>query len=180
MKEQGNFRWVTGPRVPAICFGMPSPSVAHHPSTQERLERLVKASSALITEVSVEGVLQRVVQVGAEVIGARYAAIGVVAPDGRVLESFTTYGIEAELRASIGRPPQGHGILGLVIREAKPIRLPDLTKHPDSYGFPRNHPPMHSFMGVPIVGRSGVVGNLYLTEKTGGEVFTEEDEGIAI
>jgi signal transduction histidine kinase len=121
-----------------------------------------------------------VVQVGAEVIGARYAAIGVVAPDGRVLESFTTYGIDAELQASIGRPPRGHGILGLVIREAKPIRLPDLTKHPDSYGFPRHHPPMRSFLGVPIVGRSGVVGNLYLTEKTGGEVFTEEDEGIAI
>jgi signal transduction histidine kinase len=140
----------------------------------------VRASSALITEVSVEGVLQRVVQVGAEVIGARYAAIGVVAPDGRVLESFTTYGIDAELRASIGPPPRGHGILGLVIREAKPIRLPDLTKHPDSYGFPRNHPPMRSFLGVPIVGRNGVVGNLYLTEKTGGEEFTDEDEGIAI
>ena len=138
------------------------------------------ATSALITEVSLEGVLQRVVQVAAEVIGARYAAIGVVAPDGRVLESFTTYGIDAELRARIGRPPRGHGILGLVIREAKPIRLPDLTKHPDSYGFPRHHPPMRSFLGVPIVGRSGVVGNLYLTEKTGGEVFTEEDEDIAI
>jgi signal transduction histidine kinase len=159
---------------------MSSPSVAPPPSAQERLVRLVRASSALITEVSVEGVLQRVVQVGAEVIGARYAAIGVIAPDGRVLESFTTYGIEAELRASIGQPPRGHGILGLVIREAKPIRLPDLTKHPDSYGFPRNHPPMRSFLGVPIVGRNGVVGNLYLTEKTGGEEFTEEDEGIAI
>jgi signal transduction histidine kinase len=159
---------------------MASASVAHPPTTQERLERLVRASSALITEVSVEGVLQRVVQVGAEVIGARYAAIGVVGPDGKVLESFTTYGIEAELRASIGRPPRGHGILGLVIREAKPIRLSDLTKHPESYGFPRNHPPMRSFLGVPIVGRSGAVGNLYLTEKIGGEVFTEEDEGIAI
>jgi signal transduction histidine kinase len=159
---------------------MSSASVAHLPTTQERLERIVRVSSALITEVSVEGVLQRVVQVGAEVIGARYAAIGVVGPDGRVLESFTTYGIDAELRASIGRPPRGHGILGLVIREAKPIRLSDLTKHPESYGFPRNHPPMRSFLGVPIVGRSGAVGNLYLTEKTGGEVFTEEDEGIAI
>src|SRR5436190_20868232 len=180
MNELGNFRRVTGPRVLVICFGMPSPSVAHPPSTQERLEQLVRASSALITEVSLEGVLQRVVQVGAEVIGASYAAIGVVAPDGRLLESFTTYGIDAELRASIGRLPRGHGILGLVIREAKPIRLPDLTKHPDSYGFPRNHPPMRSFLGVPIVGRNGVVGNLYLTEKTGGEVFTEEDEGIAI
>lgn len=138
------------------------------------------ATSALITEVSLEGVLHRVVQVAAEVIGARYAAIGVVAPDGRVLESFTTYGIDAELRASIGQPPRGHGILGLVIREAKPIRLPDLTKHPDSYGFPPNHPPMRSFLGVPIVGQGGVVGNLYLTEKTGGELYTEEDEDIAI
>ena len=138
------------------------------------------ATSALITEVSLEGVLHRVVQVAAEVIGARYVAIGVVAPDGRVLESFTTYGIDADLRARIGQPPRGHGILGLVIREAKPIRLPDLTKHPDSYGFPPNHPPMRSFLGVPIVGGGGVVGNLYLTEKTGGESFTEEDEDIAI
>jgi signal transduction histidine kinase len=133
-----------------------------------------------MTEVSLEGVLQRVVQVGAEVIGARYAAIGVVGPDGRDLESFTTYGVDAELRASIGPPPRGHGLLGLVIREGKPIRLPDLTKHRDSYGFPPNHPPMRSFLGVPIVGRSSVVGNLYLTEKTGGEVFTEEDEDIAV
>ena len=138
------------------------------------------ATSALITEVSLEGVLHRVVQVAGEVIGARYAAIGVVAADGKVLESFTTYGIDAELKASIGQPPRGHGILGLVIREAKPIRLPDLTKHPDSYGFPPNHPPMRSFLGVPIVGPGGVVGNLYLTEKTGGELFTEEDEDIAI
>jgi signal transduction histidine kinase len=147
---------------------------------QERLERLVMATSALITEVSLEGVFHHVVQVAAEVIGARYAAIGVVAPDGRVLESFTTYGIDTGLRASIGPPPRGRGILGLVIRDAKPIRLPDLTKHPDSYGFPPNHPPMRSFLGVPIIGRDGVVGNLYLTEKTGGEPFTEEDEGIAI
>src|SRR6476660_4816777 len=171
MKGLGNPWWVTAPRVLAICFGMSSPSVAHAPSTQERLEQLVRASSALITEVSLDGVLQRVVQVAAEVIGARYAAIGVVAPDGRLLESFTTYGIEAELRARIGRPPQGHGILGLVIREAKPIRLPDLTKHPDSYGFPRNHQPMRSFLGGPIVRRNGVVEDTSITEKTGGEVF---------
>ena len=138
------------------------------------------ATSALITEVSLEGVFHRVVQVAAEVIGARYAAIGVVARDGRVLESFTTYGIDTGLRASIGPPPRGHGILGLVIREARPIRLPDLTKHPDSYGFPPNHPPMRSCLGVPIIGRDGVVGNLYHTEKTGGEPFTEEDQGIAM
>jgi signal transduction histidine kinase len=159
---------------------MASASVSGVPSPQERIERLVTATSALITEVSLEGALRRVVEAAAEVIGARYAAIGVVAPDGRVMESFTTYGIDPELRARIGAPPRGHGILGLVIREAKPIRLPDLTRHPDSYGFPPHHPVMRSFLGVPIIGSRGVFGNLYLTEKVNGEVFTEEDEDIAI
>ena len=148
--------------------------------SSERLERLVVAASSLLTEVSLEGVLQRVVEVAAAVIGARFAAIGVLGPDGRLLESFTTHGIDPEQRALIGPPPRGHGILGLVIREAKPIRLPDLTLHPDSYGFPPHHPPMHSFLGVPILGKRGVFGNLYLTEKLGGEVFTEEDEHIAV
>jgi signal transduction histidine kinase len=145
-----------------------------------RLERLVVAASSLITEVSLEGVLERVVEVAAEVIGARYAAIGVLAPDGRLLESFITHGIDAEQRTLIGDLPRGHGILGLVIRAAKPIRLPDLTKHPDSYGFPPHHPPMQSFLGVPIVGKRGIFGNLYLTEKVGGEPFTDEDEHIAV
>ena len=149
-------------------------------STEARLERLVLASSTLIAELSLEGVLQKVVQVAAEVIGARYAAIGVLAPDGRILESFTTHGITPEQRALIGPPPRGHGILGLVIREARPIRLPDLVQHPDSYGFPPHHPEMHSFLGVPIVGRRGVFGNLYLTEKLDADAFTEEDEHIAV
>jgi signal transduction histidine kinase len=146
----------------------------------ERLERLVVAAATLITEVSLEGVLDRVVAMAAELIGARYAAIGVLEPDGRLLESFTTFGIDEELRARLGPPPKGHGILGLVIREARPIRLPDLTRHPDSYGFPPYHPLMHSFLGVPILGKRGVFGNLYLTEKLGGDVFTEEDEHIAV
>jgi signal transduction histidine kinase len=145
-----------------------------------RLERLIVVTSALITELSLEGVLQRVVQEAAEVIGAHYAAIGVLAPDGRVLERFTTYGISQEQRARIGAPPRGHGILGLVIRNPRPIRLPDLTLHPDSYGFPPHHPPMHSFLGVPILGRHGVFGNLYLTEKIGADAFTEGDEHMAV
>jgi GAF domain-containing protein len=155
---------------------VPQPSLGADP----RLERLVVATSALITELSLDGVLQRVVQVAAEVIGAHYAAIGVLAPDGRVLESFTTYGISDEVRERIGPPPRGHGILGLVIREARPIRLPDLTRHPDSYGFPPHHPPMHSFLGVPIVSRRGVFGNLYLTEKIDAQVFSEGDEHVAV
>jgi signal transduction histidine kinase len=149
-------------------------------STQQRLERLVVTTSGLVAEVSIEGVLKQVVRSAAELIGAHYAAVGVLAPDGRLLESFTTHGVDDELRARIGAPPRGHGILGLVIREARPIRLPDLTKHPDSYGFPPHHPKMTSFLGVPIVGRRGVFGNLYLTEKVGGALFTEEDEYIAV
>src|SRR4029079_6023630 len=129
-------------------------------------------ASALITEVSLERVLEQVVEVAAEVIGAHYAALGVLGPDGRLLESFITHGIGEEQRALIGPPPRGHGILGLVIREARPIRLPELSRHPDSYGFPPHPPPMHSFLGVPIVGRRGTFGNLYLTEKIGGPEIT--------
>jgi signal transduction histidine kinase len=147
---------------------------------QKRLERLVVTVSGLITEVSLDGVLERVVRLAAEIIGAHYAAIGVLAPDGKLLESFTTYGIDPAMRERIGPPPRGHGILGLVIREARPIRLPDLTRHPDSFGFPPHHPPMRSFLGVPIIGRRGVFGNLYLTEKVGGGTFTEEDEHVAV
>jgi signal transduction histidine kinase len=149
-------------------------------SVIQRLKELETATASLITEVSLQGVLQRVVQVSSEVIGARYAAIIVVDVDGKVMESFTTHGIDPELAASIGHAPRGHGILGLVIRDAKPIRLTDLTKHPESVGVPPHHPPMHSFLGVPIFGSRGVVGNLYLTEKTGGETFTDEDEDIAV
>jgi signal transduction histidine kinase len=159
---------------------MAQTSMMHPVPSSERLERLVVAASSLITEVSLEGVLQRVVEVAAAVIGARFAAIGVLGPDGRLLESFITHGIDPEQRALIGPPPRGHGILGLVIREAKPIRLPDLTKHPSSFGFPPHHPPMHSFLGVPIVGKRGAFGNLYLTEKLGGGVFSDEDERIAV
>ncbi len=146
----------------------------------QRLEQLVLAGLALTSEASLDGVLHRVAEIAAEVIGARYAAIGVLAPDGRLLESFTTHGVSDSDRERIGAPPTGHGILGLVIREGRPIRMPDLTRHPDSFGFPPNHPPMHSFLGVPVAGRRGIFGNLYLTEKLGGKAFTDDDEHIAV
>jgi GAF domain-containing protein len=104
----------------------------------------------------------------------------VLGPDGRLLENFITYGIDERQRALIGPPPRGHGILGLVIREARPIRLPDLGRHPDSYGFPPHHPPMRSFLGVPVVSKRGAFGNLYLTEKIGGEPFGDDDEHVAV
>jgi signal transduction histidine kinase len=147
---------------------------------QGRLERLVEAGTLLVSELSLEGVLEQTVQIAASVIGARYAAIGVLAPDGRTIEKFHTHGMSEAERAAIGPPPRGHGILGLVIREACVIRLPDLARHPDSYGFPPHHPPMHSFLGAPIAGRRGVFGNLYLTEKLETPEFTDEDERICV
>ncbi len=150
------------------------------PTTQLRLERLLDASLSLATETSLERVLQKVTDVAVELIDCRYAALGVLAPDGRALESFTTAGITPEHRHQIGALPRGHGILGLVIRKAAVVRLPNLEKHPDSFGFPPHHPPMHSFLGVPIVGRRGVFGNLYMTEKLGGGLFTDEDEYVGL
>ena len=139
------------------------------------------ATSALITEISLEGALLRVVQVAAEVIGARYAAIGVLAPDGKAAGEL--HHVRDRLPSTEPASARRRGATAFSDSSSarpRPIRLPDLTQHPDSYGFPPHHPPMHSFLGVPIVGRRGVFGNLYLTEKTGGEVFTEEDEHIAV
>lgn len=147
--------------------------------SKARLERLVAAMPALIAELSLDGVLQRVADLAAELIGSRYAAVGMLAPDGRSLETFTTSGLTQEQRERIGTLPKGHGILGLVIHKGHSIRLSDLGAHPASVGFPPHHPPMNSFLGVPIVGKRGVLGDLYLTEKNGGGEFTAEDEHFA-
>jgi signal transduction histidine kinase len=152
---------------------------SHPDSLSERLERLARAMPELISEVSLEGVLQLAADLAAELIGARYAAVGMLNPDGRTLEGFTVHGLSAEQRALIGALPRGHGVLGLVIHEGRSIRIPDLMKHHSSFGFPPNHPPMHSFLGVPIVGKRGVLGDLYLTEKLGADEFTAEDEYLA-
>ncbi|MFI5235500.1 MAG: sensor histidine kinase [Gemmatimonadales bacterium] len=151
----------------------------HTRPAQERLEQVVAAGLELTSIVSLDAVLQRVVEMAVEVIGAKYAAVGVLGPDNRLLERFVTIGLTPEEESRIGPPPRGHGILGLVIREARVIRLPDLGQHPDSFGFPPGHPPMRSFLGVPIVGRRGIFGDLYLTEKIGAAEFSDEDEYIA-
>ncbi len=150
------------------------------PTILARLERLVAASTELAFELSLSGVLQRVANLAAELTGASYAAIGLLGPDGKTLEVFVTEGIPEDKRRMMGHLPRGLGVLGVVIRDGQVIRLDDLTRHPDSYGFPDHHPPMHSFLGVPVVGRRGVLGNLYVTEKQGGGPFTEEDEHLAI
>jgi len=145
----------------------------------DRLERLVVGSSAFISELHLESVLQRVADLAAVVIGARYAAVGMLAADGRTLETFTTSGLSPEERARIGPRPRGHGILGLVIHKGHSVRIADLATHPARHGFPHHHPPMRSFLGVPIVGKRGVLGDLYLTEKIGADEFSEEDEHLA-
>jgi signal transduction histidine kinase len=147
---------------------------------QLRIERLVREFPGLVSELHLESVLERVAHLSAELLGARYAAVGMLAPDRQTLESFTVSGLTSEEQVRIGNRPVGRGILGLLIREGRPIRLADLNTHPDSAGFPPNHPPMRSFLGVPIRSPREVIGELYLTEKIGGGEFTEEDEHLAV
>ncbi len=151
----------------------------HEAQTGDRLTRLVEAGVAFSGELSLDALLLKLVEAGAELIGARYAALGVIDRAGRELERFVTTGVDEETKALIGPLPRGGGILGLVIREAAPLRLHDLTEDPRSAGFPPGHPPMRTFLGMPIVLRGTAYGNLYLTEKAHGEDFTEEDEQIA-
>ena len=148
--------------------------------TQARIERLVREAPALVAELRLDAVLQRVADLAAEIVGAKYVAVGLLAPDRRTLDSFIVSGIPPELHAAIGPLPTGRGILGLLIREGRPIRLPDLARHPASAGFPPNHPPMRSFLGVPVASPQGVIGELYLTEKIGADEFSDEDEHIAV
>ncbi len=140
----------------------------------DRSDALLKAVLAVGSELELDTVLQRIVEAASTLVGARYAALGVLAPQGG-LAQFVTLGLTEEEYRAIGPLPTGHGMVGVLIRDAKPLRLTDLTRHPESVGFPPNHPPMHTFLGVPIRVRGQVFGNLYLTEKLHG-TFTEEDE----
>ncbi len=147
---------------------------------RNRFERLLSAGVSVFSERSLDRVLQQVVDSAREVVEARYAALGVLAPDGKSLSQFVTSGLSETERRRIGDLPTGRGLLGLVIREPRPIRTVDITKHPKRYGFPPHHPVMKSFLGVPIVSHGEVFGNLYLTEKIGAAEFDPEDEAIAV
>lgn len=136
---------------------------------------LVEAGLALGSALSLANVLQILADVARELVGARYAAIGVINAESTGLSDFITSGMPAEARARIGALPQGRGILGLLITDARPLRLRDLRDHPASAGVPANHPPMRSFMGVPVVSGGRVFGNLYVTEKIGADEFSEDD-----
>ena len=160
--------------------GPTGPEIAEVARVRERFERLLTAGVEIFSEHSLERVLQRVVDAAREVVGARYAALGVLSPDGTSLVQFVTSGISQAERDRIGDLPRGRGLLGLVIREPAPIRTADINHHPQRYGFPPHHPPMRSFLGVPVVARGKVFGNLYLTEKVGVDEFSVEDEAIAV
>jgi signal transduction histidine kinase len=144
------------------------------------LERLIRATPGLVSERNLRILLQRIADLCRELLDAEYAAVGLLNPDHRTLESFTTSGIEEARRIQIGMLPVGHGILGLVIREGQVVRLKDLTKHPASVGFPPHHPPMRSFLGVPIIGPDAILGDLYLTEKRGQGEFSDDDVRVAL
>ena len=144
---------------------------------EDRLRALVQAGVAIASELSLDSLLQRLVEKAAELTGARYAALGVIDRSGSGLERFVTTGIDDETYAAIGDLPRGRGILGALIHDARPLRLHDLGEDPRSVGFPPNHPPMRSFLGVPILLRGVAYGNFYLTEKAGGD-FSEEDQEL--
>jgi signal transduction histidine kinase len=140
-----------------------------------RYGRLLEAGLALAAELSLPATLQRIVELAAELTGARYGALGVLGRDGTITEFITT-GVTAEQRAAIGHIPHGRGILGVLIDDARPLRLHDIADDPRSVGFPANHPPMQTFLGAPVTARGQVYGNLYLTEKEGGADFDADDE----
>jgi signal transduction histidine kinase len=140
-----------------------------------RGEKLLEVGLAISSELSLSAVLQRIIELAAEVTDARYGALGVLGPDRRIVE-FVTTGITPQERDAIGDLPVGHGILGVLIGDAKPLRLRNIADHPQSVGFPPNHPPMRSFLGAPVKARGQVFGNIYLTEKRSAPQFSAEDE----
>ncbi len=143
---------------------------------EDRWRRLIETGIAVTSELSLDALLQRIVEAAAQLTGAKYAALGVIDRSGRALERFLTTGIDEATHERIGDLPTGRGILGVLINDAEPLRLHDLMGDPRAVGFPPHHPPMRTFLGVPILLRGVAYGNLYLSEKENHEDFTSEDE----
>jgi signal transduction histidine kinase len=146
-------------------------------NSDETLHALDRATRAIAGELDVERVLQLIVDSVRELVGAQYAALGTFDARGRI-ERFITSGISEAHRLRIGPLPQGHGLLGTIIRDGATLRIPDIAQHPESHGFPPEHPPMHSLLGVPIRVSGAIVGNFYLTEKVGATAFSSGDEQL--
>jgi signal transduction histidine kinase len=144
----------------------------------ERLRRVAAVGRQVVSELDTERVLRLVLDAARELTGARYAAVGILSEDRNALARFVWSGLDDHIAERIGKPPTGRGVLGVLIREPRPLRLDEVGSHPRSYGFPLGHPPMHGFLGVPVSVRGEAWGNLYLTEKQGG--FDEDDEEVVV
>jgi len=164
---------MTAPREPASG----PPSIDNHDVPWRALEALDAATRGIAGVLDVERVLQLIVDGVRELAKARYAALG-IADAGGAMERFISSGVSAAERAAIGALPRGHGLLGLIIREGRSYRIPEIRAHPDSYGFPPHHPPMHSFLGVPVTLKGRSVGNLYLADKVGAAEFSPADQRL--
>jgi signal transduction histidine kinase len=169
--EAGRRSHRAGPTVPPVAQGYAGPS---------QLRRLLDAVVAIGSELDLPTMLRRITESARDLADAEYAALGVLDEQKAFLEEFITTGIDAATRAAIGDLPKGHGLLGVLIADPRPIRLPDIREHPETFGFPPHHPEMTTFLGVPIRVRGEVFGNLYLTEKRGGKVFTDVDEELVV
>jgi signal transduction histidine kinase len=165
--------------IQPASFGLHRRAAGNLPSvrSKEALHALDRATRAIAGELDVDRVLQLIVDSVRELVGSEYAALGILDENGGI-ERFITSGITPEVRAQIGPPPQGHGLLGTIIRDGVSLRIPDIAKHPESYGFPPNHPHMHSLLGVPVRVGGEPVGNLYLTDKRGAREFSDEDQEL--
>jgi signal transduction histidine kinase len=151
-------------------------AAAPAPGWRELLDAVLTIGS----DLDLPAMLQRIVASAVRLVDATYGALGVLDESGTQLVEFITVGIGDDVRRAIGHPPEGQGILGLLITDPRPLRLADLTTHPDSFGFPPHHPPMRSFLGVPVLVRDEAFGNLYLTDKSSAEAFTAEDEELVV
>ena len=173
-KQGAKWRVVSG-RAGRLA-AMPAERAPSEPNLKvPELEALVEATRAIAEVLDVETVLQLIVGSVRDLVRAEYAALGIADADGRI-DQFITVGVSLEERASIGDPPRGHGLLGLIIRERRSYRIPDIGSHPDAHGFPPHHPAMGSFLGVPVVSRGRSIGNLYLTNKRDAPEFSESDQ----
>jgi signal transduction histidine kinase len=167
---------VAGLRLDELLHGVQE-RLAEIVQIRDQMQGLLDAVLAVASGLELDATLQRIVQSAVDLVDARYGALGVLAPNGGI-SRFITVGLDPETRSRMGPLPEGKGLLGQLIRDPRPLRIADLGTHESSVGFPANHPPMHSFLGVPVRVRESVFGNLYLTEKRGGGEFTADDEVV--
>jgi signal transduction histidine kinase len=173
-------RAIGGFRGAVVVFYGPSDAMASDTLDEPRLRRLIAVGRSFVEELDPEALLTNILSAAQELTGAHYAALGILDGDRERLARFLTRGVDAETQREIGDLPHGRGILGVLIEEPEPLRLHDLQDHPQSFGFPAGHPPMTTFLGVPIVVRGASWGNIYLTEKEGGAPFDGADEEALI